>query len=172
MNYAIGRIIYSRLNQRSEAIPYLFAAYKSGCELRDDPELYRYIGAWYLDEAIKLGNLRAEKIKAADGQETEEIKADEALVYGYLDRAIDAYSRAYSSASAKNNIAQPYKDGIYEKLGSLFDSRYDGKRDGMDKYVAEVMNSPFIDPLTPVKPVVDPPFAPVTPAAIRPSKTP
>ena len=51
MNNAIGRITYSRPDQRKSALPYLFAAHKSGCELKNDPEIYRLIGAWYYDEA-------------------------------------------------------------------------------------------------------------------------
>jgi len=157
MNYFIGRITYLRLNQKKEEVPYLYAAHKSGCELKNDSEIYRLIGAWYVDDAIKLNTARAAKIKAAGDQETEETKADEALLNGYLDRGIDAYARAYSSANSTNS--QAYKDALHKRLEGLFDSRHDGNHDGIDKFVAGVMNNPFPDPTTPVKPVVEPPAA-------------
>ena len=172
MNNAVGRITYSRPNQRKSALPYLFAANKSGCELKNDPEIYRLIGAWYFDEAVALEKGLAEKVKAAGGEESEELKVDDALINGYLDRAIDAYSRAYSSAKNNSNLAQAYKDGLYKKLESLFDFRYNDKHDKMEKLIAEVQNSPFPDPETEVKPVFDPPVSSLTPAAAVPTKKP
>ncbi len=170
MNYVIGRITYSRLSQQKAGVPYLFAAHKTGCELKDDPEVYRLIGAWYVDDAIKLVNSRAEKIKAAGDQETDEIKADSAAIKGYLDRGIDAYARAYLSAKNKN-FAQVYRDSVQKRVEGLFDNRYNGDHSGMDKFIAEVMNTPFPDPATPIRPVVEPPAGPL-PIATTPPKKP
>jgi hypothetical protein len=159
MNYTIGFITYSRLKQQAGAVPYLYKALQSGCELKDAPQIYMTFGSWYTDEAIKLNKVREQKIKAAGDQETEETKAGTALIYGYLDRAIDAYARAHQYSAPG-----PNRDAIYIRLQGLFDTRFDGSHAALDKFLAEAANKPFVDPATPVSPVKVPP--PVQPATV------
>ena len=118
-----------------------------------------------------LGKGLAENIKAEGGGETDDTQAADALINGYLDRAIDAYSRAYSTAKTNNKLTQTYKDGLHERLETLFDLRY-GKRDGMEKVIAQVSSTPFPDPETEVKPVFDPPVSSAKPAPAVPGKKP
>lgn len=155
MNYTIGLITFIRLKQTKEALPYIYSATQVGCETRNLSEAYRMIGSWYLDEAIKLNVTREEKVKAAGDKDTPETLAILALQKGYVDRAIDAYARAYKTASAPNSKAsQPYKDGLLKKVNDLFNFRYEGDTSRVVAYLAEVMSKPFIDPALPISPVV------------------
>lgn len=173
MNYSIGYVTYNRQKQPKEAIPFLLKASQDGCELKDFPEIYRMIGAWYAEDAVKLEAVRVAKIKAADGQETDESKAAEALFNGYTDRAINAYARAVKFAKDRTDITQAYKDALYKRLQGLIESRYDGEHETADQFVAKVMDKPFPDPMTTVTPVVDPaPATPVTPQTPPVSKPP
>ena len=131
------------------------------------------LGAWYVGEALKLNTAREEKIKAAGDVETDETKASLALVKGYTDRAMDAYARALKSAGGRD-MPKTYKDGLNNKLVDLFDSRYDGKHDGIEQLVAGVMNRPLPDPETPVTPVIEqaPVQAPPPPAVKSVTKQP
>lgn len=156
MNYAIGFITVVRNKQRTDGLPYLFKATQVGCDTKKVSEAYRLIGAWYLDEMIRLNDDRTAKFKLAGDKDTEETKRLYALQLGYADRAIDAYSRAYKLAVANQKASQPYKDGIYKKLQDLFDFRFDGKRDGMEAFISAVENSPFPDPGVAVNPVINP----------------
>ncbi len=155
MNYTIGYIMYVRQKQNKEAVPYLYKATQVGCETKTFSEAYRLIGAWYLDEAIKLNNKRLELIKAAGDQDTDETKTILALQKGYADRAIDAYARAFKIASANKIATQTYKDSLYKKMQDLYKFRYDDKLDGIDQYIAGVMSKPFPDPTTAITPVVE-----------------
>jgi hypothetical protein len=110
------------------------------------------MGAWYLDQAIRMDADRQAKITAAGDKDTDETLAMLGVQKGYADRAIDAYARAYSLAKAdpKN---QPYANGLYAKLKELYAFRYNGKTDGIDTFVASVMSKPLPDPTTEVTPV-------------------
>lgn len=155
MNYTIGSIKYKRYKQAREAFPYLIKASQEGCELKDYPEIYRLIGAWYIEEAVKISVAREEKIKAAGDQETDETRASLALLKGYTERAMDAYARAFKAASARPEITSAYRDALYKKLLDLFESRYDGNVQGVDQFAAGVMSKPFPDPTSTVTPVIE-----------------
>jgi hypothetical protein len=75
------------------------------------------------------------------------------LQMGYLDRAIDAFARAYKVTTANPKANQAYKDGLLAKLKELFTLRFDGDTSKIDSFVAKVMDTPFVDPATPVVPV-------------------
>lgn len=154
MNYIIGYTMYVRQKQNKDAVPYIYKSTQTGCETKSFPEAYRLIGAWYLDEAIKINTKRVELIKAASDQDTDETKALLALQKGYADRSIDAYARAYKMASAVKGPVKTYVDALYKKMQELYDFRFSSK-DGIDKYISEVMGKPFPDPNTPVTPVVE-----------------
>lgn len=170
MNYTVGYILYKRQKQVKDSLPYLIAASHFGCELKDYPEVYRFIGASYLDEVSKLGTARTDKLKASGEQETDETMAIMAMMKGYADRALDAYSRSYKFAKDHTDIPQSYKDAQNAKLKEILYSRFEDKHDDVDKFVAMVMTKPFPDPRSPVTPVVDAPPAVVPPAP--PPKTP
>ena len=166
MNFTIGSITYYRLKNLKDSLPYLYKASQVGCETKNFPDIYRMIGAWYLEEAIKINTKRLEAIKAAADQDTDETKAMLALQKGYADRSIDAYARAYKLATSPGiKTTEDYKKALYTKMNELYTFRYD-KTDGIDAYIANVNSKPFPDPASAITPVVEEPTTATTPTSL------
>ncbi|MDQ3711808.1 MAG: hypothetical protein M3388_06270 [Acidobacteriota bacterium] len=160
MNYNIGYITYYRQGKdnpakKKEALPYLYKATQYTSFNQKNPFLYQTIGAWYLDEAIKIDKDRKAKITAASDKDTDETLAMLSMQKGYADRAIDAYARAYKFAKDDKNTKKDYTDNLYARLKELYVFRYDGKTEGIDQFVASVQNKPLPDPTTSITPVKD-----------------
>ncbi len=160
MNYTIGVITSVRLKQTKDAVPYFYKASQVGCGTKNLAETYRFIGAWYLDETIKLNVSYAEKTKAAGDKDTDETLAILAMIKGYADRGADAYARAYKIATAPTSKAlQPYKDSLLKRVKDLYDVRFGENASAdaakFDSFVAQVPGKPFVDPTTPVNPIVE-----------------
>jgi len=158
MNYNIGYITYYRQGKdnaakKKEALPYLYKATQFKSSNKNNPFLYRTIGAWYLDEALKIDKERTAAIKTAGGKDTEETLAMFALSKGYADRSIDSYARAYKFAKDDKTQPKAFTDSLYTTLKELYQFRYDGKIEGIDAFVATVQNKPLPDPTTPITPV-------------------
>lgn len=153
MNYNIGYILH-RQGKVKESLPYFYKSMQYNSFSKKDPDVYRRIGAWYLEEAIRLDAQRAAILKGAGNKDTEESLSLLGMQKGYADRAIDGYARAYKLAKAN---AKPenkgYTDALYTKLKELYAFRYDGKTDGIDAFVATVSSKPMPDPSTEVAPV-------------------
>ncbi len=153
LNYKIAYLMYFNQNQKKEAIPYFYKASKYDSSVKNLPDIYQIIGDSYFEEAKRL-NTESEKLAVGAGnKDTDESKAKDALAKGYADRAIDAYARAYKIASTTQGVKKEYKDGLYKLLQELFKFRFNGKIEGLDSYVATVMNKPFADPSTAVTPI-------------------
>lgn len=160
MNYNIGYITYYRQGKdnpakKKEALPYLYKATQYTSFNQKNPFLYQTIGAWYLDEAIKIDKDRKAKITAAGDKDTDETLAMLAMQKGYADRAIDAYARAYKFAKDDKNSKKEYTDNLYARLKELYVFRYDGKTVGIDEFVASVQSKPLPDPTAAITPVKD-----------------
>ncbi|MBA4183326.1 MAG: hypothetical protein H0X49_04855 [Acidobacteria bacterium] len=155
MNYNIGYIMYYRQNNKKEALPFLYKATQQKSATKNFPDIYRAIGAWYLDEAIKIDKDRKAKIVAAGDKDTDETLAMLANQKGYADRAIDAYARAYKIAKDDKNSKKEYTDNLYSRLKELYVFRYDGKTVGIDEFVATVQSKPLPDPSVAITPVKD-----------------
>jgi len=172
MNFFIGNIMYSRQNQKKEALPYLYKSTQYNVGTKTVPVAYELIGDYYKDEYNRIDDERtktAEEAKAlpADDPQKKELvdKVNEllALQKGYADRMIDAYARAYNNAG--NDKA--YKDGLYNTMKVLHNVRFDGKGPALDSYIAEVTKKPMPDPTVAVTPVTD---AASTSASTTPAK--
>lgn len=150
MNYTIGYITHARLKQPKEAASYLFKSTQVGCETKNFSEAYRMIGAWYLDEIIKLNNRYKEITTANDGKENAESLAVYAMIKGYAERALDAYARAYKIASTNSKATQAYKDVLLRRVKEVYGLRYDTDLLNVDDYVATALVKPFTDPTVPV----------------------
>jgi len=157
LNYNIGYILYYRQGKdnpakKKEALPYFYKSTQYNAFSKTSPLVYQAIGAWYLDEAIRIDGERQKLLAANGNKDNDETLAMVGLQKGYADRAIDAYARAYSlsKADTKNKV---YSDGLYAKLKQLYAFRYDGKNNDVDGFVATVMNKPMLDPTTEVIPV-------------------
>jgi hypothetical protein len=158
MNYNIGYILYYRQGKdnpakKKEALPYLYKATKYTSTNQKNPTAYQAIGAWYLDEAIRIDKERTAILTANGNKDNEQTLAMVGEQKGYADRAIDAYSRAYKLAKGAAKPNKEYTDGLYTRLKELYAFRYDGKTTGIDEFVAKVDTTPFPDPTTAITPV-------------------
>jgi len=151
LNYMIGSIMFYNQQNKKDAVPYFYKATKYDSPTKNKADLYQAIGAWYLDEILKIDKDRLAKIEANTGKDNDETLALYALEKGYADRAIDAYARAYKIAPTTNPT---YRTGLFEKLQALYKIRFD-KTDGINDYVSTVMSKPMPDPATAVTPVVE-----------------
>jgi hypothetical protein len=77
------------------------------------------------------------------------------MLNGYAERAMDAYSRAYSIAKADPKGAQ-YAAGVYKTIQTLYTVRFQNQKpEGVDAWITATVAKPFPDPTSAVTPVVD-----------------
>jgi hypothetical protein len=178
MNFNIGYITYYAQGNKKEALPYLYAASQANGETKSRPDAFEPVGAYYFEDVKKLADEVQKMIKeqtdmpatATDEERAKkdaEIKAKIAILNGTTERAMDAYSRAYTLAKA-NPKTKPYADGLYKQLQALYNVRFQ-KTDGLDTYISSTVAKPMPDPTSAITPVSDPEptaTAPVKPAAV------
>lgn len=152
MNYTIGRIMFDRLNQKKDALQYLYKATQTPGFIKDAPDVYALIGSYYRDEYNKIVTDRAAKIQANGNKETPETRDALGMQYAYADRALDAYSKAYKIANANPEVKPEYKKGLMDTLKGFYKARFE-KDDGADAYIAQASNAPLTDPTTQITPV-------------------
>lgn len=165
MNYNIGYILYYRQGKdnpakKKEALPYFYKATQYNSFSKTNPFVYQTIGAWYLDEAIRIDTERQAALKANGDKDNDATLAMLGTQKGYAERAIDAYARAYSYAKADQKNAA-YATDLYTKLKQLYSFRFN-KADGMDAYIASATSKPLPDPMTEVTPVKEDPATTTT----------
>ncbi len=169
MNYIIGYIKAQRQKNVKDALPYMFkAATKYNSEVKTFPETFQTIGGYYVEELKKIDATRRDVIKANGDKDNEESLAMWDLEKGYIDRSIDAYSRAHKLAAAfetaattadNKKAAKEYKDGIFGIIKALYEQRFD-KTTGLEAHIAAQLAKPMPDPTTEVQPVKE--VAPTT----------
>ncbi len=187
MNLTIGYITQVSLKDKKAAQPFLYKATQLNSDTNKNPIPYELIGNYYFEELNKL-TTEITSLPKPDEKDTPEvaktkidaIKAKVALANGTSERALDAFSRAYTFASP-TPAAKPYKDKMRKNLEDAYKLRF-SKTEGLDAWIASAIKKPFIDPTTPVAPISDPepvtttttnnttPVKPATPAT--PVKTP
>jgi len=171
LNYTIGYIMFYGMNQKKEALPYLYKATQFNSYTQKEPSIYNAIGAYYFAELVRLSQEASEKLKANNGVMNDEIKQLIALQRGYTDRALHAYSRAYSlESSAPEN--KTFKDSLRAKMQELYEFRFDGKKVGLDEYITSAATRPIADPTTVVAPIQETPEASPTGATSATTTTP
>jgi hypothetical protein len=170
LNLYIGYLTYAGKKDKAAALPHLYKATQSPTST--DPKIvvassrpvsYELIGDYYYEELGKI--VTQIQTKIADQKDTDtpevakqkvdEIKALEAMAKGYAERAMDAYGRA----SAKGTDAK-YRTALKSKIDKAYKVRT-GRDTGSDAWVATSISKPFVDPKTPVTPIVE---AEATPA--------
>ncbi|MEQ1604977.1 MAG: hypothetical protein ABL999_08915 [Pyrinomonadaceae bacterium] len=158
MNLYIGYITQVAKRNKAEAAPYLYKASQSSSDAAKNPVSFELIGAYYFEELNKV----VEKIQTAiKGQsdtdapdvaakKVEDIKALVAMSNGISERAMDAFSRAYTlstspaaKAKMKKNVVDAYKVRF-------------AKETGVEEWIATAVAKPFVNPTTPVAPISDP----------------
>ena len=158
MNYTIGYIMYYRMNKKEEAIPYLYKATQYNSGTKKTAPIYATIGDEYFSTVVKMQDERDKLDKTAEGY-AGKVKESVAKEKAYVDRAIDAYARAY--ALVRNNPKTPatYKTNILKVLKDLYDFRYqkpEQKTIGkINADVTSIASKPMPNPAT--NPTVDTP---------------
>jgi hypothetical protein len=174
MNYTIGAIMYNRMNQKKEALPYLYKSTQNGCETKDRiANVYRLIGNYYVDEFLRI-----EKDKNAAYDVLIKLKTDDptfadsekkykdlvALQKGYMERVMDAFARAYRAASnAKETTA--FINAQLNRSKEFYGFRNGkDKMSGFDAWLSGLSSKPFPDPTSEVAPIIEaePTTAPTT----------
>ncbi len=155
MNYTIGYIMFNGQNDAKAALPYLYKATQTKSATQNFPMIYGSIGGHYYVEVARLDAERLKIQAANNNQDNEESLTTYALEKGYAERGADAYARAYKLVKDDPKVAKDYKALVYERLQQLYKFRNNDKTDGLDSYVASIMNKPFPNPTTAVEPIKD-----------------
>jgi len=159
LTFGEGYMTYFGENNKQAALPYYYEVTKLPGSFSKYPAVYGTIGDFYYDSVKKISE--EVKAKIADQKDTDpddvkvkkdaDIKATIAMLNGYAERAMDAYSRAYTLAKAdpKNRT---YSDSLYKAIQTLYTVRFQ-KQDGIDSWIASTVAKPFPDPTSPVTPI-------------------
>jgi hypothetical protein len=189
LTFAMGYMTFKGDGNKQAGLPYLYEVTKLPGTFKSNAEVYGMIGDYYYETVRKL----ADEVKAqiADQKDTDpddvkakkeaDIKAKIALLNGYTERAMDAYSRAYTFAKA-NPEGKAYSDNVYKTVQSLYNVRF-AKTEGVDTWISSAVAKPFPDPTSAVAPIADaetttgggstgstPPVKPAATPAATPSK--
>ncbi len=191
MNYTIGFILSADKNNKKEGASYLYKAAQAASDTKSNPVVYEWIGTYYFDDAKKLINevktLAAEQKALEDAArasaatdtpevkqqkldaikaKSDQVKAKVGVLNGTLERAMDAYSRAYTFAP-DTPAGKTYRDNIRTTLSQLYNVRFE-KTDGLDAWVKAVAARPLPDPSSAIAPVLDPETTTTTTTSTKP----
>jgi len=190
LTYETGYLTYFAQNDKPGGLAYFYQTTMLPGSFQKYPVTYGIIGDYYKESVLKLSDELKAKIAAQSDTDTDEVKAQKeadikqtiGMLNGYIERAMDAYSRAYNIAKADPKL-KTYSDGIYSQIQSLYKVRFP-KNEGMDAWIGSTIAKPFPDPATAVTPVNDDTTtntsggattpasttAPIKPAATSPAK--
>ena len=162
LTYTIGYITYNGDGNKQAAVPYYYEASKLPGSFQKNPVVYGTIGDYYYETVRKMAD--DVKAKIADQKDTDaddvkakkdaDIKQALGMLNGYAERAMDAYSRAYTLAKADPKT-KAYSDSVYKQIQALYTVRFGGKQEGIDTWIATTVAKPFPDPTSAVTPVTD-----------------
>jgi hypothetical protein len=162
MNLTIGTLLQLGKKDKAAAAPYLYAATQAPAisDVAKNPNPYEFIGGYYFDQLNKIIETIQTKTKEQKDTDTpeeaqrkiDELKGLVAQSNGVAERAMDAFSRAYSlgtkpeyKAKMKQNVADAYKVR-YGATGPMT----------VDAFIASAVAKPFVNPTTPIAPISDP----------------
>jgi tetratricopeptide (TPR) repeat protein len=162
LTFGIGFMNFYGNNNKEAALPYYYEVTRIPGTYKNSPNVYSTIGDYYFETVSKLDV----EVKAAiaDQKDTDtdevrqkkiaDIKAKVALENGYTERAMDAYSRAYTFAKADAS-SKTLADTLYKKVQALYGVRFQ-KTEGVDTWISSAVAKPFPDPTSTVAPIADP----------------
>lgn len=160
MNLTIGSIYQIGLKNKSAALPYLYKATlaPASSDVSTNPNPYEFIGSFYFDELNKLVEQIQNKAKDQKDTDTPEVaqqKVDEikklvAMSNGTAERAMDAFSRAFTLGK---NAA--YKAKMKKNVQDAYKLRF-AKEEGVEAWITSAVTKPFPNPSTPIQPITDP----------------
>ena len=161
LTYTIGYITYNGDGNKQAAVPYYYEASKLPGSFKNNPVVYGTIGDYYYETVRKMAEDVKAKIADQKDTDTDDVKAKKdadikqavGLLNGYAERAMDAYSRAYTIAKADAKT-KAYSDSVYKQIQALYTVRFQ-KQDGIDTWISSTVAKPFPDPTSTVAPVID-----------------
>ncbi len=149
LNYFIGYTYVVKMKDKDTGIPYIYKATRLG-DKKTDSAAFAEIGYWYTGKATDLlGDYKKLVDATEDKLPTDEAKEKLGLARAYADRAIDAFGRAKTLATDATKKTE-YGDTLTE----LYKIRFNGKVEGLDKYVSDMIANPMPDPSNAPAPVV------------------
>lgn len=161
MNYAIAYITYHTKNDKKGALPYYYEVAQNSGRKSKEPRVYASIADYYLEQrkpiAKEIVDLITEQGKGTDDEKLARealIKTKIALAKGYIEREMDALSRA-RNVTPDTPATKTYRDGLYKDLQLLYEQRFE-KKEGLDPFIAATIAKPMPNPTTDVTPVNDP----------------
>jgi hypothetical protein len=161
LTYAKAYINFWAKGDKKAALPLYYEAIQLPGLHKNDPYAYASIGGFYADEAGRLGKEYAALVQQRKPDNTPEVAAEleskikntEGMLKGYLDRAIDAYSRAYNYT--KNDPAtKAERDAVYKTVQDLYKLRFQ-KDTGINEFITATVAKPMPNPTTEVVPVIE-----------------
>ncbi|MEQ1922566.1 MAG: hypothetical protein ABL952_08660 [Pyrinomonadaceae bacterium] len=176
MNLTIGYITSVSQKNQLGSLQYLYKTTQGTSEASKNPIAFELVGNYYFAELNKI----VEQIAALSASQNkpgitpeelqkivDDIKAKVAMSNGTSERAMDAFSRAYTMGQAP-----AYKAKMKKNVEDAYNVRF-GKKDGVDGWIMTAVAKPFVNPTTPIEPIKDPePVAPVTSTATQPTTAP
>lgn len=162
LNYALGYMLYYGNKDKKAGLLYYYEVSQNPGAFRNEPRLYATMGQYYIDEAGPIGTAIAELIRAQEEAKTEaekekldaEIRPKIALYKGYLERSLDALSRAYRVVDDKIASEKTLKGQVYKALQFAYSRREPAIP--LDKWIADAGTRALANPATDVTPVYDP----------------
>jgi hypothetical protein len=155
LNYIIGTITFYNLNgKEADAVPYFYKSLQ-----HDSPDIKKKFQPYYA-----LGfNYRTQYNKAVQDFQakyanvtdpTEEFKRDLGIQKALMDRAIDAFARAYKAASDAK-VPAAVLETRKKDLEQMYKIRFKDQPLNINEVVATTASKPLPDPMSPVTPVIE-----------------
>ncbi len=150
MHYFIGYIKHFHFSQREQAVSYLYKSITYKSETRERPIIYVLIGEFYQNELFRLEQQEKRQIESYPDNTPERDAKTNAL----LDRAIDAFARAYFAAKSEPETDKKTLQIIFDKLQELLKMRDKNKSTfDFDKLISNIIAKPMPDPADGIIPV-------------------
>ncbi len=159
LNLYIGYIMHVNKNDKAGAAPYLYKATQNASSgASKNPVPFELIGGYYFEQLNKIVEQIQAKAKEQSDTDTPEVaqqKVDElkklvAMSNGTAERAMDAFSRAYTLGNTAD-----YKAKMKKNVTDAYKVRF-AKEEGVDAWITTAVAKPFINPMTPIAPISDP----------------
>lgn len=155
MNYIIGTITFYNLSgKEADAVPYFYKSLQyDSPDMKKKFQPYYALGFNYRTQYNKaVQDFQAKYANVTDP--TEEFKRDLGIQKALMDRAIDAFARAYKAASdAKVPAAVP--ETRKKDLEQMYKIRFKDQPLNINEVVASTASKPLPDPMSPVTPVIE-----------------
>ena len=173
MNYTIGYVLFNDKKNKKDAAAYMYKASQIVSDTKNNPVVYSSIASYYVDDLNKnILELKAlpgpvdEDTPEVKQQKVDAIKDKTGIVNGAAERVMDAYARAYNFAPT-TPTAKAYRDGLKTSFKQIYDIRFqkpDGTVPTVAAWIASVSTKAFVNPSTPITPVLDTEKTPATTA--------